>query len=115
MKVTYNGPYDAVELADTGQIIERGESAEVADELALRLVEQTSFDTDPKTLLAAVGKNTDLAARMLRAELDGELRASVVRPLEKLLKTDVPADLDEAATNDPPAGQSAEAAQKEEG
>lgn len=100
MKVTYNGPCDAIELADTGQIIERGQSVEVDDELGFRLVEQSSFDTDPKTVLAFAGEDPDSAARMLRAELDGARRLKVVRPLEKLLKVDEPASLDD---NPPPA------------
>jgi hypothetical protein len=101
MKITYHGPIDAVELAETGQIVERGGTVDVPDELGLSLIEQSTFDTTPKTLLAAVGRDLDLAARMLRAELDGARRAEVVRPLEKLLKVDDPAELEqEPATTD---------------
>ena len=47
MKVTYNGPHDAVDVIEGGAVIgtvERGESIEVPDELATRLLEQDVWD-----------------------------------------------------------------------
>jgi hypothetical protein len=46
-KVTYIGPHDAVDVIDGGAVIgtcERGESIEVADELATRLLEQDVWE-----------------------------------------------------------------------
>jgi hypothetical protein len=40
MKVTYNGPIDAVEIAATGQVVERGQTVEVPDDLGKSLCEQ---------------------------------------------------------------------------
>lgn len=88
MKVTYNGPYDAVEVAENGQIVERGQTADMPDDLAARLIEQQSWDASSKDVLAHVGKDEERAAVMLRAELDGAQRKTVLRPLEKLLGVD---------------------------
>lgn len=102
MKVTYNGPYDAVEVAESGQIVERGQTVDMPDELAARLIEQSSWDVSARDVLAHVGKDEDRAATMLRAELDGARRKAVVRPLEKLLGVDEPAELDESTEVSPP-------------
>ena len=40
MRVTYNGPLEAVEIAPTGAIVERGKSVDLDTELAERLAEQ---------------------------------------------------------------------------
>ena len=40
MKVVYDGPFDEVEILETGQVAKRGEPLDVADELGKRLVEQ---------------------------------------------------------------------------
>lgn len=40
MKVTYNGPIDVVEIAATGQVVERGQTVEVPDDLGKSLCEQ---------------------------------------------------------------------------
>ncbi len=42
MKVTYQGPFDAEEIAATGQVVERGASVEVPKELAESLLSQGS-------------------------------------------------------------------------
>jgi hypothetical protein len=93
MKITYNGPYDAVEIAENGQIVERGETADVPDELAARLIEQSSWDANAKDVLTFVGKDADRAAVMLRAEQDGARRKAVLGPLAKLLDVDEPSAL----------------------
>jgi len=43
MKVKYVGPFDGVEIAETGQVVGNGESVEVDDELGRRLVEQACW------------------------------------------------------------------------
>lgn len=40
MRVTYEGPLDAVELADHPVVVARGEAVDVPDELGARLIEQ---------------------------------------------------------------------------
>ncbi len=40
MRVTYPGPFDAVEIAATGQIAEQGQPVDVPDDIAVSLVEQ---------------------------------------------------------------------------
>ena len=46
MKIVYEGPLEAVEIAATGQIAERGEPLDVEPGLAAQLVEQADW-TDP--------------------------------------------------------------------
>lgn len=41
MRVVYDGPFDEVEIVETGQVAKRGEPIEVAAELAARLLEQS--------------------------------------------------------------------------
>ncbi len=41
MEVTYIGPLDAVEIASTGQIVERDETVDVSAEIGAGLLEQT--------------------------------------------------------------------------
>lgn len=48
MKITYDGPFDAVEIAETGQVVEHGRTVEVPDELGKRLCEQDIW-SEPKT------------------------------------------------------------------
>ena len=40
MKITYPGPHEAVNVLATGQKVARGETVEIADAVAERLVEQ---------------------------------------------------------------------------
>ena len=42
MKVTYQGPFDAEQIAETGQVVERGGSVEVPKEIAESLLSQGS-------------------------------------------------------------------------
>lgn len=102
MKVTYNGPIDAVEIAETGQIVERDQTVEVPDELAVRLIEQSSWDAAPKDVLAYVGKDPERAAAMLRAELDGAGRDQLLARLAKLAGVE---DLAAAADAEPDAAE----------
>lgn len=44
MRVTYNGPLEAVEIAETGDVVERGKSADLPNELAERLAEQGDWN-----------------------------------------------------------------------
>lgn len=46
LRVTYTGPFEAVEIADSGQIVEFGEEVEVDDELGLRLLEQDVWESE---------------------------------------------------------------------
>ena len=48
MRITYDGPFDAVEIAPTGQIVERGKSVDVPDEIGKSLCEQDTW-TETKT------------------------------------------------------------------
>jgi hypothetical protein len=41
MKVVYDGPFDEVEILETGQVAKRGEPVEVDAALAARLLEQS--------------------------------------------------------------------------
>ena len=40
MRITYQGPFDEVQIAATGQIAEQGKPIEVDDDIAENLVEQ---------------------------------------------------------------------------
>ena len=40
MKIRYRGPHDQVEIAATGQIVDRGGTVDVDDEIAAALCEQ---------------------------------------------------------------------------
>lgn len=40
MRITYEGPFDAVELADHPVVAARGETVDVPDELGARLLQQ---------------------------------------------------------------------------
>jgi hypothetical protein len=54
MKVTYNGPIDAVEIAATGHVVERGQTVEVPDDLGKSLCEQDIW-TEAKPVTAKAG------------------------------------------------------------
>lgn len=43
MQVKYDGPHEAVEIAETGQIAARGGTVEVSDDLGRRLCEQATW------------------------------------------------------------------------
>ena len=55
MKIVYEGPLEAVEIADTGQIAERGTPIDVASDLAGRLLEQADWSKAAK----AASKNIE--------------------------------------------------------
>lgn len=48
MKLVYNGAHAEVFLAETEQDIERGVATEIPDELAKRLLEQSTWSEPPK-------------------------------------------------------------------
>jgi hypothetical protein len=56
MKITYDGPIDAVEIAETGQVVERGHSVEVPDELGKRLCEQDIWSETKRTVTKKDGE-----------------------------------------------------------
>lgn len=86
MRVTYNGPLDAVELPDLYQVVvKRGESIEVSDQLGARLIEQRCWDASPEVIAAWVGDDQDRAATLLQAERDGALRIDVIARLELIV------------------------------
>lgn len=86
MHVTYHGPFDAVEIDGlTAVTVKRGETIEVNDDFGAQLIEQSTWDAPPEQVLAWVGKDTDRAATLLRAEQDGAQRADVLGPLDRIL------------------------------
>lgn len=48
VRIAYVGPFDAVEIAETAQVVERGGTVEVTEDLALRLLDQPSNWSRPK-------------------------------------------------------------------
>lgn len=55
LRITYVGPFEAVEIADSGQVVEFGEEVEVEDELALRLLEQDVWESEDPAVEALQG------------------------------------------------------------
>lgn len=95
MLIRNKRPY-AVEIVDTGQCVEAGETAEVPDEVGESLVQQVDAwepaDGGTKTVddvLADVGDNPVRARRALALEHDsGKPRKSLVSRLEEIIATD---------------------------
>jgi hypothetical protein len=48
MRVTYQGPFDSLEVPDAGVVVERGQTVEIPDELAQALIARGDF-TEEKT------------------------------------------------------------------
>lgn len=57
MRVTYEGPLDAVELPDLVEVVvKRGQTIEVSDKLGARLIEQSCWDEAKATTKATTKK-----------------------------------------------------------
>jgi hypothetical protein len=82
--VVYSGPTDAVEVPAANCIAVRGEPVEVPDEVGASLIEQGTWDADPKVVLALVGKDRTRAKKFLQFELDGAQRPEVLEKLAKI-------------------------------
>ncbi len=85
MRITYEGPLDAVELADHPIVVRRGETVDVPDELAIRLSDQGPWFLADKDVLGWVGQDRDRAARALAGERAREKpRTGLVDKLDKI-------------------------------
>ncbi len=84
MLVVYNGPIDAVEVPAANCIAVRGEPIEVPDEVGVSLIEQGTWDAEPKVVLALVGKDRGRATQFLQFERDGAQRPEVLEKLSKI-------------------------------
>lgn len=84
MLIVYSGPIDAVEVPAANCIAVRGEPTEVPDEVGASLIEQGTWDADPKVVLALVGKDRDRARRFLQFERDGAQRPEVLEKLSRI-------------------------------
>ncbi len=94
MFVVYSGPTDAVEVPAANCIAVRGEPIEVPDDVGASLIEQGTWDAEPKVVLALVGKDQGRAKHFLQCERDGAQRPEV---LEKLLKIAEPPEKQSAS------------------
>ncbi|GAB3429830.1 hypothetical protein [Actinophytocola sediminis] len=92
MRVTYTGPFDGVEIAALGVVVERGKSVEVDDDIGVTLLDQAGWDAEPAVIAAWVGHDPERAARLLTAEKNGAQRADLIARLELIV--DPPTDLD---------------------
>lgn len=82
MRITYAGPHDGVEIASLNNVVvERGQTIEVDDDLAVRLVVQRGWDADEADIAAWVGDDAERAKRLLVAELHGQERPELVARL----------------------------------
>lgn len=106
--VTYYGPHEAVDLPALGVTVAHGESVEVPDDVADRLVEQgwsSSSHADTVTaVLDRVAGDPDQARMALAAETaKSNPRKTLVASLEEILDADAATDpaTDQAAPSDP--------------
>lgn len=91
--VTYRGPHAAVEIVEADLVVERGDSVEVPDELAERLLQQEDAwsagdrDDTVKAVKARVGDDAEVARAELAIEQTREHpRISLVKHLEGVIE-----------------------------
>jgi hypothetical protein len=53
VRVTYTGPIDAIELPQTGAVVQRGETVDVPDALGKSLIEQSCWQQAKPTVKPA--------------------------------------------------------------